>query len=115
MEQKKGLCQTSPMPAFNHPPKSALQLDAVLHALGDPARLTIVRALADADELPCGEACPDVPASTRSNHFRILRDAGVIRTRKQGVQYLSLLRRADIDERFPGLLASVLRAQTGSG
>jgi hypothetical protein len=43
--------------------------------------------------------------------FRILRESGVVCTRKEGTQLRNSLRREDIDRRFPGLLAAVLAGQ----
>lgn len=91
-----------------HPSPEDFRLTAVLHALGDPARLLIVRRLADVGNLPCNQACETLPKSTLSHHFRVLREAGVIATRKDGTSHVNSLRRAELDQRFPGLLASVL-------
>ena len=92
-----------------HPALDEMALSDVLHALGDPIRLGIVQRLAEAEELCCAAAvAPDLPKSTVSHHFRILREAGLIRTRKQGVYYLSSLRRADLEALAPGLLDAVL-------
>lgn len=54
-----------------------------------------------------------VPRSTLSNHWRILREAGVIHTRRVGKTRLMSLRRDDLDVRFPGLLAAVLAGSGG--
>jgi DNA-binding transcriptional ArsR family regulator len=80
----------------------------VLQALGDPVRLAIVRGLVGG-ERACGTFTDlGVSASTRSHHFAVLREAGVIETRAEGKQRISKLRRADLDERYPGLLDAVL-------
>lgn len=98
------------MTHFVHPSPDALKLETVLYALGDPIRLCIVRSLARGEELACNATVAglDIAKSTQSHHFRILREAGIIRTRKEGVCYLSSLRRDDLDARFPGLLDAVL-------
>jgi DNA-binding transcriptional ArsR family regulator len=46
--------------------------------------------------------------STLSNHFRILREAGLVRTSKQGVEHRNVLREEDINARFPKLLKTIL-------
>src|SRR5262249_58769576 len=89
--------------------RDAMDLSAVLHALSDPQRRRIVTELAASDEpLPCGGLAPEVSKSTRTHHFRVLREAGLIAQWKEGTTKLSRLRREDIDARFPGLLDSVL-------
>ena len=42
--------------------------------------------------------------------YGLLREAGLIRTRNEGVTRMNALRRDDIEQRFPGLLACVLSA-----
>ena len=86
-----------------------LELAAVLHALSDPIRLRIVQALAGGAELSCGGFDLPITKSTCSHHFRVLREAGVIRQRVSGKTKLNLLRRDDLDAAFPGLLDAVLR------
>ena len=44
----------TPRPPLVHPDASSLSLVAVLHALADPTRLTIVRTLRADPERPCG-------------------------------------------------------------
>ena len=67
------------MPSFTHPRLEDVALTTVLHALSDPARLAIVRRLSAGGEYSCSAAaCQDVPKSTLSNHFKILRGAGHI-------------------------------------
>lgn len=101
------MARTPPEPAAD-----ALDLAAVLHALGDPVRLELVRRLATGDEVGCGVPDLRVPKSTLSNHWRTLRDAGLTSTRVDGRHRWMTLRRADLEARFPGLLDAVL-AVTG--
>lgn len=97
------------------PHKADLQLATILHALSDDIRLRIVHSLAKTEEIACGYFDIPVAKSSLSHHFRVLRNAGVITTRKDGTALLNRLRRADLDERFPGLLDSVLGALNKSG
>lgn len=85
-----------------------LDLSRVLHALADPTRLQIVRTLAVDPERACGTFDVDVAPSTLTHHFRVLREAGVIAQRPDGVRKWTSLRRGELDARFPGLLAAVL-------
>ncbi|MQA72932.1 MAG: metalloregulator ArsR/SmtB family transcription factor [Solirubrobacterales bacterium] len=95
-----------------HPPVEELELVSVLHALSDPTRLFIVRTLAAEGERTCGsfEAPGGVSAATLSHHFRVLREAGVTRTRIDGKCRHTSLRREELEARFPGLLESVVAA-----
>jgi DNA-binding transcriptional ArsR family regulator len=102
-------------PADPHAPQLAtVDVLTVLQALSDPVRLDIVRQLAaceaGAGGLMCGQLELPVSKSTGSHHLKTLHNAGITIERQQGVcKYLSL-RRAELDERFPGLLDSVLSA-----
>ena len=95
---------------LRQPDRYELELPAVLHALSDPIRLRIVRALADDGPCNCGSFAVPVAKSTLSHHFRVLREAGVTLTEQAGTQRVVSLRRGDLDARFPGLLAAVLAA-----
>lgn len=98
-------------PALAGPGRDQIELEAVLHALSDPTRLHIVRALADHPDRPCGGFDCRVSKSTLTHHFKVLRSAGVIALRQRGTMRLSSLRREDLDARFPGLLDTILRAK----
>ena len=108
------------MHRFIHPSLDDVPLASVLHALSDPTRLAIVRRLdqdlgGQAQGLACNCAAPDeLPRATMSNHFNVLRNAGLIESRKQGTMVINRLRRGDIDARFPGLLDAVLNAERAS-
>ncbi len=98
---------------LHHPAADDLELAAVLHALSDPQRLAIVRALADSSgPRRCGSFDLAVTKSTATHHFRVLREAGVIHQHEDGTARLNSLRRDDLDRRFPGLLDAVLGAVT---
>lgn len=102
------------MARHTHPRLDDVSLPAALHALADPCRLDIVRRLAASGELSCQSAgCGEVPKSTLSNHMKILRGAGLIRTRPAGREYMSVLRREEFEARFPGLLGAVLAQRGG--
>ena len=93
-----------------HPGPEQIELGPVLHALSDPMRLRIVAALAQGQERSCKSIDLPVVKSTCTHHFRVLREAGVIRQRQEGTARLSSLRRAELESRFPGLLDAVLGA-----
>ena len=99
------------MVQFVHPSREDITLAGVLAALADPTRLQIVKNLLDRrDCMSCSEAapCPDMAKSTLSNHFRVLREAGLIQTSKKGVEHRNVVREVDINARFPKLLKTVL-------
>lgn len=96
------------MRSFQHPATENLDLARVLHALSDPVRLAMVRRIAADGAQTCGALGVDRPKSSMSHHFRVLRDAGVIRTTVSGLLHLNELRRDDLQARFPGLLPAVL-------
>ncbi len=99
-----------PLDSLRHPAMEDIELAAVLHALSDPMRLQIVVGLATAEQRPCGSFNLPVTKSTCTHHFKVLREAGVIRQRLEGTTRLNSLRREELEQRFPGLLDSVLRA-----
>ncbi|ADB30224.1 transcriptional regulator, ArsR family [Kribbella flavida DSM 17836] len=97
-------------PAVVHPEVGELTIHAVLHALADPTRLAIVGSLRENGEQACGTFPVTVAPSTLTHHFRILREAGVIRQREEGKRRWNQLRYDELDSRFPGLLDVVLRS-----
>ncbi|HUB24146.1 MAG TPA: metalloregulator ArsR/SmtB family transcription factor [Tepidisphaeraceae bacterium] len=84
-------------------------LARVLQALSDPVRLRIV-SLSARGELACCEFGLGLPKATLSHHFKVLRQAGIIRVRTAGTRHMTSLNRAELDQRFPGLLKAVLAA-----
>ena len=84
-----------------------LQLEALMGALADPLRLTIVRKLmleSEDYDHSCGWFGFDRPKSSLTHHFKALREAGLIRQRQYGLERRSRVRTEDINQRFPGLL-----------
>ena len=107
--------QTRPQQADSgeSPDLDGIDIVTVLHALSDPVRLEIVRQLAGcsgAGELFCGQIEVPVGKSTTSHHLKTLSCADVIAEREVGTRKYLRLRRAELDQRFPGLIESVLRA-----
>lgn len=99
------------MKVYTHPPIETVSLEAVMQALSDPCRLTIVRALLEAEGRPlaCNEVPLRVSKATASHHFEALRNAGVIQTATEGTKCLTSLRAEELEARFPGLLGLVAR------
>jgi DNA-binding transcriptional ArsR family regulator len=87
----------------------------VLQALADSTRLEIVRGLAeDRGERLCGSFAPELAKATRSHHFKVLREAGLTRTRVDGTARYVRLRTEELRRIFPGLLDSIL-TRTSAG
>lgn len=100
------------MREFEHPAASEIALDGVLAALADPLRRSIIRQLADGPaEQQCSRFALPVSPSTRTHHFRVLREAGLIAQRYQGTAILSTLRSDDLEARAPGVLDAILAAE----
>jgi DNA-binding transcriptional ArsR family regulator len=97
-------------PALLHPEPDQFDVLDILHALSDPTRMTIVQTLRAAPERACGTFPVDVAPSTLTHHFRVLREAGVIRQREDGNRRWTTLRDGDLQERFPGLLDTIVTA-----
>lgn len=93
---------------FDHPKKEDFDLCTVLDALSDPLRLEFIQRIWTEGECCCGSFSEPKAKSTRSHHFKVLRESGLIMTRIHGTEYGLSLRKEELDERFPGLMDSVL-------
>lgn len=102
------------MRTYYHPSREDISLPTVLYALSDPIRLEIVAALARGGEHSCETLGIDMPRSTLSHHYKVLREAGIVRKRIAGTQHFMSLRREDLDALFPGLIAAVVGAAVGT-
>ncbi len=92
------------------PPIAEVDLGQVFRALSDPLRRGVVAELvADrADgERPCSSFPMPVAKSTKTHHWRVLREAGLITQRDAGNGTFVRLRRTDFETHFPGLLTTV--------
>ncbi|MFH8370817.1 ArsR/SmtB family transcription factor [Streptomyces sp. NPDC018031] len=104
--------------AEGHPEPREMELRTILAALSDPLRYEVVSALL-AEEPETARHCSSfglpVSKSTRTHHFRVLREAGLVRQVDRGNSRMATLRRAELDARFPGLLDLVARNQPPDG
>jgi len=94
------------------PKRNELSLTSVLYALSDEVRLDIVRELHRRGACACGEFEIDRPKSSLSHHFRVLRESGLVATRRKGTALMNTLRREDLEARFPKLLDAVLSSKS---
>ena len=98
-----------------HPSVEDITVEGILHALSDPVRVAIFAGIV---ESTCSQTCSqflrvsekEIPKSTLSQHFKALREAGLIRGERQGVEVHNTPRCAEIDQRFPGLIAAIVKA-----
>lgn len=88
-----------------------------MHAFSDPVRVAIFTDIVGAK---CSPNCSGflkvngklIPKSTLSQHFKALRDAGLIRGERVGVEMQNTARCAEIEQRFPGLLPAIVKAHS---
>jgi DNA-binding transcriptional ArsR family regulator len=100
-----------------HPSLADITVEGILHALSDPVRAAIY---ADIVAQECSHNCSTfltvsdkaIPKSTLSQHFKALREAGLIRGERRGVEMHNISRYAEIEERFPRLLQAIVNAHT---
>ena len=100
-----------------HPSIEDITVEGILHALSDPVRVAIY---ADVMSSECSQNCSAflnvsdqaIPKSTLSQHFKALREAGLIRGERRGVEMHNTSRCAEIDARFPGLVRTILTAHS---
>ncbi|MFF0386136.1 ArsR/SmtB family transcription factor [Streptomyces sp. NPDC004286] len=95
-----------------HPRTEDLEVGAILLALADDNRRRVVRELAERpdEERLCASFELPVSKSSRTRHWRVLREAGLVRQRDAGNGLYMRLRKADLDRRFPGLIQAVTAA-----
>jgi DNA-binding transcriptional ArsR family regulator len=98
-----------------HPALEDVTVEAILHALSDPVRVAIFAEIAGSN---CSQNCSNflkvsektIPKSTLSLHFKALREAGLIRGERRGVEMHNTSRCSEVDQRFPGLIAAIVHA-----
>jgi DNA-binding transcriptional ArsR family regulator len=98
-----------------HPSIEDITVEGILHALSDPTRAAIYMELAMSDGAACCSnflkvSDRDIPKSTLSQHFRALREAGLVRSERHGVEMHNTTRCKEIEQRFPGLISAILKA-----
>ncbi len=98
-----------------HPSVEDVTVEGILHALSDPVRVAI---FADIVGSACSQNCSNflnvrekaIPKSTLSQHFKALREAGLIRGERVGVEMHNTSRCAELEKCFPGLIAAIVNA-----
>ncbi|PRY68958.1 ArsR family transcriptional regulator [Glaciihabitans tibetensis] len=92
------------------PDEEDFDLFAVMSALTDPTRRALVEFIAADPGTSCSTSDFGVTKSALTRHWRVLREAGIIRQEAQGNRHSNWVRREELDRRFPGLLDMVLQA-----
>ncbi len=98
-----------------HPASDDLTVEGILHALSDPVRVHIFAKIVDATRAQTCSAFAEIegspiPKSTLSQHFKVLRDAGLIHSERKGVEMHNVARCDEVDARFPGLVRTIVDA-----
>jgi DNA-binding transcriptional ArsR family regulator len=96
-----------------HPSIEDVTVEGILHALSDPVRVAIFAQIAGSD---CSRTCSNfltvrekpIPKSTLSQHFKALREAGLIRGERRGSEMHNTTRCDEIAARFPDLLPAIV-------
>jgi len=103
------------MKPLKHPAVKDITVEGILHAFADPVRVQIFMEIATAE---CPQICAsftkihgkELAKSTLSQHFNVLRDAGLIRSERKGVQMHNTSRCAELKDRFGTMIGSILEA-----
>src|SRR3569832_700481 len=98
-----------------HPAIEDVRPEAILHALSDPERAAIYARIAGAG---CGATCSAfaetgarvIPKSSLSQHIKVLREAGLIRCERHGVEMRNHSRLLEFDEPLRNLVVAALGA-----
>jgi DNA-binding transcriptional ArsR family regulator len=98
-----------------HPSAEDITVEGILHALSDPVRAHILAKILHADGAKTCSAFLEIsnraiPKSTLSQHFKALREAGLIRSERKGVELHNAARCEEISARFGPLVNIVLAA-----
>ncbi len=75
----------------------------IFKALSDPTRYEIIKMLFISEEMGCGEfECAfQLSRSAMSHHYRVLENAGLVASRKQGLHVYYRLEREQVDRFLP--------------
>jgi len=98
-----------------HPSIDDINVQGILYALSDPVRVGIFAQLAAAESTQnCSTFLQvndiQLPKSTLSQHFRILRESGLIRSERRGVEVHNHTRCAELREKFGPMIGAIIQA-----
>ena len=103
-----------------HPAPDDVTVEGLIYALSDPVRVQIYAQIAAAD---CPKTCSNflvidnrkLPKSTLSQHFKVLREAGLIRSERKGVEMHNTTRCKELQPRFGAMLGAIIDAYKVQG
>ena len=103
------------MRPITHPAIKDVTVEGILHAFSDPVRIHLYAQIVAAE---CPQICSalqtvkdlKLPKSSLSQHLKIMREAGLIRSERKGVTMLNTTRCAELGERFGPLVKTILEA-----
>ena len=90
-------------------------MQGILYALSDPVRVRICVELTQAEcAMNCAAFLPNgntkIPKSSMSQHFKILREAGLIRSERKGVELKNSSRCPELKKKYGPMLTEILQA-----
>lgn len=98
-----------------HPAVADISVEGVLHALADPVRAQIFAEMAVSESartcstfLELSER--SIAKSTLSQHFKVLREAGLIRSERKGVELHNTTRCNELRDRFGVMVNAIIDA-----
>jgi len=103
------------MKPLKHPAVKDITVEGILHALNDQVRVQIFMQIAKAE---CPQICSafiriqgkNLAKSTLSQHFNVLRDAGLIRSERKGVEMHNTTRCKELKDRFGVMIGGIIAA-----
>ncbi|OIO00982.1 MAG: transcriptional regulator [Desulfovibrionaceae bacterium CG1_02_65_16] len=103
------------MKPLYHPAVEDVTVEGILYALSNPVRVQILKEIMRSNSpKSCSDflSLPDrvIPKSTLSQHFKILREAGLIRSERKGVSMRNTPRCQELRPRFGRLIGEILAA-----
>jgi len=90
-------------------------VQGILYALSDPVRVRICVELSQAEcAMNCAAFLPNgntkIPKSTMSQHFKILREAGLIHSERKGVELKNSSRCPELKKKYGPMIMAILQA-----
>lgn len=103
------------MKPLYHPEIKDVTVEGILYALSNPIRVNIYMSIAVSD---CPQICAKfinfeskkIAKSTLSQHFRILRESGLIRSERKGVELHNTTRCDELKKKFGDMVKVILEA-----